>query len=301
MAWETMLIRKYVEFWGMLVEPLNATFRGPVLVDKLEYWKAETSALSVPGMDSYKGVAARSNYASIKARNPPTIDGFEQVLRACLQMGRYDVAYSLAKQMYTGVTTKLTSDCVKFRKYPGPAGVILDFPGNKQKYRRTCIVPGLAGEIIYTWWALHGGWHYKGLLYEPMDINYIMRSTSNPFTVAGVEYITLAELRSINRNAGSVLLPTGGITNEHLGYNKYWQVEDVVYVKDGAQAIPLGFAHKNLSPIPTSDFKLTKRAWGAKWVAGECAKLGLTSRISSLFAKYAREIDQRLRDNLKHP
>lgn len=282
MSWENLLQRKYATFWALEVPEYERgvkTFE--IQEDKLEYWYSRPVEIEADGISSIAGQAARSTHAKIKARYPVSIEDFDRVLQVCIAIGRYDLAYTLAKQLYTGAATQLRSEQIQFRKYPGPKGVLIQKPTRGKLYQIFQVPDGLASEVIYTWWALHGGWHHHGELWEAMDYNRVMASSNNPWLIAGVPYYTMEELRSINKDSGARIIAPTGLRKEHLGTNKYGVFDNVVYVKDGPSMHPLGFAHPELdAPEYTR-----RQAWDLKWCEQEMEKLKLNDWTRKFFRK----------------
>lgn len=282
MKWEDLLQRTYVSFWALEVPEYEKGVRVfKVQEDKLDYWYSQPVQIEADGVGSIAGRAARSTHAKVKARYPVSIEDFDRVLHVCISMGRYDLAFTLAKQLYTGVTTALKSEYIYFRKYPGPKGVLIQKPTRGRLHHLFQIPNGLASEVIYTWWALHGGWHHRGDMWESMDYNKVMQSSGNPWLIAGVPYYTMQELRQINRGSGARIIAPTGLRKEHLGTNGYGVLDNVVYVKDGPSMHPLGFAHPELI---APEYK-RRMAWDSKWCEREMEKLKLNDWTRRFFRK----------------
>lgn len=301
MSWEELIIAKgNASFWALDVPIYPNGIQKPILdYNKTEYWSAQQVFLPAEAAEhfSFSGEAARSTFKNVAAKIMPQLDDIDAGIRSAITMGRYDLAYGIARLTYSGIAHNMKAEDIQFKGSPGSYGLLLRMHHNK-KMNRIVQVPGFAGSVIYTWWALHGGWHHKGTLWEPFDMRKALSSTSNPFLVAGKMPYRYADLHVLNEKTGSLVTRSAGMRLEHIGpINKYYTVDGVVYVKNGPSYVPMGLAHPDLPPITPSASK--HRAWDEEWIKEETEKLHLPLKMKNYFIGLARKNALRIENDLE--
>lgn len=297
MTWEELIISKgMAKFWALEVPVYPEGIDAPQLdYNKLEYWAAQQATLPAPASEhfTFSGEAARSSFKNVKAKLMPQLDDIDAGIRAAIAMDRYDLAYGIARLTYSGIAHNMPAANVQFRGTPGAFGLILVLH-HTPKMSRIVHVPGFAASVIYTWWALHGGWHHKANLWEPFDMRMMLSSTKNPFLVAGCQPYRYADLHAMHEKSGTLVLKSHGMKLEHIGpMNKYYTLDDVVYVKNGPSYVPMGLAHPSLPRVNYPGVQ-KRRAWDEEWIREETEKLKLPKKTANYFVGLARKNQERI-------
>jgi len=124
----------------------------------------------------------------------PSIDSIDGALRILMERGRIDLAAILVMRLYGNHTSASRTTHIQFAGFPGESLVILAPFRKRATYRRAIMLPPFPSRIMFYWWGIHGGWHYKGDMYEPYDFNRAMEAADSPWAVAGSPIIRESEM-----------------------------------------------------------------------------------------------------------
>lgn len=299
--WKDLRIGSEVEIWVIdVVKNKPRKLKG--LIHKVNLAEADFTVKEIPYVDLEEFFESKDGKKHkidklVRKRLPvtvPRIPDIDRMLTECIKQGRYDVAFYAAIHVYTGGTKSLMPENVFFGYLPGASKVYVRVRGNRHLSTEYHI-PGLAGEIVYTWWALHGGWHGRSYLTKPFDYKTFMTKVNNPWIAAGLEYFEPSEMTKFAQECGTNSIWSNGLTAESLGKQRYYVYDRVVYFREGKIYKQAGLAHPELPDTEEIPKQLVRwRPFNQNWIDKTGKKLCLVPWLQNMLINQAAKIEERL-------